>query len=77
MPLSAEYVGTVVHGKPADTLNIKINYLTFTTCSANNRINDRSWGIIHSEILYIIMMSSIMATISQLLQLLRIFKGIT
>lgn len=46
---------------PADTLNIKINYLTFTTCSANNRKNDRSWVIIHRGFLYIIMMSSIMA----------------
>lgn len=47
----------------ADTLNIKINYLTFTTCGANNggEKNDRSWVIIHGGILYIVMMSSIMA----------------
>lgn len=57
--------------KPDDTLNIKINYLTFTICSANNRKNDRSWVIIHREILYIVMMSSIMATISWLKKHLR------
>lgn len=57
---------------PADTLNIKINDPTFTTCSANNRKKkDRLCIIIHTEILYIVMMSSITAAVSRLPRLFK------
>lgn len=56
---------------PVDTLNIKINDLTFTTCGANNRKKDRLCIIIHTEILYIVMMSSITAAVPRLPRLLK------
>lgn len=37
---------------PADILNIKINYLTFTTRNADNRKNYKSWDIIHWDPTY-------------------------
>lgn len=57
---------------PDDKLNIKINHLTFAIFSAGMRRKKTDHGIIiHLEILYIIMSSSIMSTMSWLMQFSR------